>query len=87
MNSERIITVLPMQRRTQKILFSAVFFGAMVGFAIYSLQTPSLVSDEENYEEFFREHVSTTCPITPMPESATSYDPENCQWIIGDIIS
>ena len=66
------------------VLSTAVFFGAVVGFGIYSLQTPTLVSDQENYEEFFRMHVSSTCPISPQPENAYSYDPDNCQWLIDE---
>ena len=38
-------------------------------------------ADRRSYEDFFREHVSETCPIVPMPESATSFDPTQCKWI------
>jgi hypothetical protein len=37
--------------------------------------------DRRSYEDFFREHVSQTCPVITMPENATSYDPINCEWI------
>ena len=37
--------------------------------------------DRRSYEDFFREHVSDTCPIVTMPESATSFDPIQCKWI------
>lgn len=37
--------------------------------------------DRRSYENFFREHVSETCPVIPMPKTATSFDPTKCQWI------
>ena len=37
--------------------------------------------DRRSYEDFFREHVSQTCPVIPMPENATSFDPTKCKWI------
>ena len=39
--------------------------------------------DRRSYEEFFREHVSTTCPVVPMPENldGLSFDPKKCEWI------
>jgi len=40
-----------------------------------------LTGERKSYEEFFREHVSETCPVILMPENATSYDPINCEWI------
>jgi len=36
--------------------------------------------DRRSYEDFFREHVSQTCPVITMPEN-TTYDPINCEWI------
>jgi len=38
-----------------------------------------LIGERKNYEEFFREHVSTTCPITPKLKNSISYDPINCE--------
>ena len=42
-----------------------------------------LIGERKSYEEFFREHVSETCPIIAMPESADglSFDPTKCDWI------
>lgn len=40
-----------------------------------------LTGERKSYEEFFREHVSETCPIIPKPESTTSFDPTKCEWI------
>jgi hypothetical protein len=40
-----------------------------------------LFGERVTYEEFFRNHVSGTCPIIPMPENATSFDPTKCEWI------
>lgn len=37
--------------------------------------------DRQSYEDFFRMHVSETCPIIPMPETTTSFDPTRCEWI------
>ncbi len=37
--------------------------------------------DRRSYENFFREHVSQTCPLIPMPENANSFDPIKCEWI------
>lgn len=37
--------------------------------------------DRRSFEDFFRTHVSQTCPIAPMPKTATSFDPIKCQWI------
>ena len=37
--------------------------------------------DSQSYEEFFRMHVSETCPITPMPENTAGFDPTKCRWI------
>ncbi len=37
--------------------------------------------DRRSYENFFREHVSQTCPVIPMPENANSFDPIKCEWI------
>ncbi|MDH3203215.1 MAG: hypothetical protein OEL81_00880 [Nitrosopumilus sp.] len=39
-----------------------------------------LTGERVSYEEFFREHVSQTCPIIPMPDEATSFDPTKCEW-------
>ena len=38
-------------------------------------------ADRRSYEDFFGEHVSETCPIVPMPENATSFDPTQCKWV------
>jgi len=40
--------------------------------------------DRRSCEDFFREHVSTTCPVVPMSENATSFDPTKCEWIEND---
>jgi len=40
-----------------------------------------LNGERKNYEEFFRDHVSGSCPIIPIPENATSFDPSKCDWI------
>jgi len=37
--------------------------------------------DRRSFENFFRTHVSETCPVIPMPKTATSFDPTKCQWI------
>lgn len=36
--------------------------------------------DRQSYEDFFKMHVSETCPVVPMPKTATSFDPTKCQW-------
>jgi len=42
-----------------------------------------LTGERKSYEEFFREHVSETCPIIPIPEddNGLSFDPTKCEWI------
>jgi hypothetical protein len=42
-----------------------------------------LTGERESYEEFFREHVSETCPIILMPKDGDglSFDPTKCEWI------
>jgi len=42
-----------------------------------------LKKDRRSYEEFFRMHVSDTCPVIPMPENVKglSFDPTKCEWI------
>ena len=42
--------------------------------------------DTRSYEDFFRDHVSQTCPVIPMPENATSFDPTKCEWIENENI-
>ena len=37
--------------------------------------------DRRSYDDFFRTHVSETCPVIPMPRTATSFDPTKCEWI------
>ena len=41
----------------------------------------SIGVDRRSYEDFFRMHVSETCPVTPIPKTATSFDPTTCKWI------
>ena len=35
-------------------------------------------ADRISYEDFFREHVSATCPVAPKSENTTSFDPTQC---------
>ena len=49
------------------------------------MNTAELSKRELTYEEFFRLHVSETCPITEKPENATSYDPVYCTWITNPL--
>lgn len=54
----------------------------------FGLTHPYVIVREGDYSvegkqelDFFREHVSSTCPYIPKPESATSYDPVDCMWL------
>ncbi|MCV0367637.1 MAG: hypothetical protein K5798_10310 [Nitrosopumilus sp.] len=51
---------------------------------IYHDPNDKLPDQELTYEQFFREYVSTSCPIIEKPEDATSFDSENCKWIERD---
>ena len=43
--------------------------------------------DRRSYEDFFRMHVSETCPVIPMPKTATSFDPTKCEWVENEEFS
>ena len=70
-------------------LFIAVSFMITVYFypEPFGLTKPYVIVRDGDYSaegktelDFFRQHVSSTCPYTPKPESANSYDPVNCIW-------
>lgn len=39
-----------------------------------------LTGERKSYEEFFRQHVSETCPVIPMPSDDVTFDPTTCTW-------
>lgn len=71
-------------------LFAVSAFMVIVYFypEPLGMTRPHVIVREGDYSEegkkeldFFREYVSTTCPYSPKPKSATSYDPVNCIWV------
>lgn len=70
------------------LIILAIIIPASIGFLFFAIDLDDkshLTHGTSTYEEYFRHHVSTTCPVIEKPDNARSFNPDTCQWNVDSL--